>query len=475
MFSLKFMSKIWMKIAVTGFGPFGDYSTNPSSVVVNGLKDDFNFEGIELITRIVDVDYVEAKKCSEWACSNGSDFVVHVGVQPTPGKLMIESKSFKDGYISPDINGSVPLMNCCKLGTEEDSELDTCICCDDVKQFVLDSLNFEELPLEIQVSNNPGRYLCAYIFYCSLFASRGRSLFVHIPPFDDECTAELLILVLKQILIAIYKLYLNQNVNVQSMGKRKHQHHHEDDEALGDSEASVAASSSTNRNDDFFVSPPLKWSKLEINSIDGDNIGINGTSGHFPTKLNGHIQDNEVKKAIWLVRKPKNMPIEQLNGLRFSRKPKYSTQEFSMGNEGNETSTKFECRLARPTIAMLHATSEETSNQKPKMIPGNFIRGTAWIGENLLMESCASSTSAATTSSEMSFLTGIDEFQDPEINKIQFHSIRRKPRLNLKKLKERLKPHGVLQIDDDEEEQDEEMQEDIKPNIEIMRKKQKLK
>nr|CAD2165706.1 unnamed protein product [Meloidogyne enterolobii] len=217
MFLLKFMSKIWMKIAVTGFGPFGDYSTNPSSVVVNGLKDDFNFEGIELITRIVDVDYVEAKKCSEWACSNGSDFVVHVGVQPTPGKLMIESKSFKDGYISPDINGSVPLMNCCKLGTEEDSELDTCICCDDVKQFVLDSLNFEELPLEIQVSNNPGRYLCAYIFYCSLFASRGRSLFVHIPPFDDECTAELLILVLKQILIAIYKLYLNQNVNVQSV------------------------------------------------------------------------------------------------------------------------------------------------------------------------------------------------------------------------------------------------------------------
>ena len=66
------------------------------------------------------------------------------------------------------------------------------------------------------------------------------------------------------------------------------------------------------------------------------------------------------------------MPIEQLNGLRFSRKPKYSTQEFSMENAGDETSTKFECRLARPTIAMLHATSEETSNQKPKMIPGYF-------------------------------------------------------------------------------------------------------
>ncbi|KAL7073966.1 hypothetical protein ACQ4LE_006616 [Meloidogyne hapla] len=257
------------------------------------------------------------------------------------------------------------------------------------------------------------------------------------------------------------------------MGKRKHQHHQEDDEALGDSEASAAASSSTNRNDDFFISPPIKWSKREINSIDGDNTGINGTSEHYSTQLNGRIQENEVKKAIWLVRKPKNVPIEQLNGLRFSRKPKYSTQEFSIDEE-EETSTKFECRLARPTCAMLHAMSEETSNQKPKMIPGDFIRGTAWIGEVLPTESC--STSTAATSSEMSFLTGIDEFQDPEINKIQFHSIRRKPRLNLKKLKERLKPHGVLQIDEEEEKEDEEeMEEDIKPNIEMIRKKQKLK
>uniref|UniRef100_A0A1I8BVB0 Pyroglutamyl-peptidase 1 n=1 Tax=Meloidogyne hapla TaxID=6305 RepID=A0A1I8BVB0_MELHA len=145
-----------MKIAVTGFGPFGDFSTNPSSVVVNGLKDVFEFEGIELLTRIVDVDYVEAKKCSEWACFEGSDFVVHVGVQPTPGRLMIESRSFKDGYIHQDINGSVPLMNCYKPGSEEKSELETCIDCEEVKQFVLDSLDLEELPLEIEVSNNPG-------------------------------------------------------------------------------------------------------------------------------------------------------------------------------------------------------------------------------------------------------------------------------------------------------------------------------
>ena len=60
-----------MKISVTGFGPFGDFSTNPSAIVVNGLKDVIDIEGIELITKTVDVDYEEAHKCSEWACFEG--------------------------------------------------------------------------------------------------------------------------------------------------------------------------------------------------------------------------------------------------------------------------------------------------------------------------------------------------------------------------------------------------------------------
>ena len=103
---------------------------------------------------------------------------------------------------------------------------------------------------------------------------------------------------------------------------------------------------------------------------------------------------------------------------------------------------------------------------------GDFIRGTAWIGEVLPTESCSSSTAAV--SSEMSFLTGTDEFRDPDVSKIKFHSIRRKPHLSLKKLKERLKPHGVAQINEENEE-GEEMQEDIKPNIEMIRKRHKLK
>jgi hypothetical protein len=66
------------------------------------------------------------------------------------------------------------------------------------------------------------------------------------------------------------------------------------------------------------------------------------------------------------------LPIEHLDGLRFSRKPKYSNQELLMENE-DDTSTKFECRLARPTCTMLHAMTEEFGNQKPKVITGSIF------------------------------------------------------------------------------------------------------
>ena len=50
-------------------------------------------------------------------------------------------------------------MNRCKAGSGEKSELVTCINCEEVKQIVLDSLNVGELPIQIEVSDNPGRFV----------------------------------------------------------------------------------------------------------------------------------------------------------------------------------------------------------------------------------------------------------------------------------------------------------------------------
>ncbi|VDN51406.1 unnamed protein product [Dracunculus medinensis] len=44
------------------------------------------------------------------------------------------------------------------------------------------------------------RYLCAYAYYISLNRSREKSLFVHIPEFDEICTEEVLINIVKEII-----------------------------------------------------------------------------------------------------------------------------------------------------------------------------------------------------------------------------------------------------------------------------------
>jgi pyrrolidone-carboxylate peptidase len=68
-----------MRIVVTGFGPFGGYSTNPSTVVVNKLGDKFSSDlQIELITKTLDVDYLEALECSKWICEELKADVIKV-------------------------------------------------------------------------------------------------------------------------------------------------------------------------------------------------------------------------------------------------------------------------------------------------------------------------------------------------------------------------------------------------------------
>lgn len=57
-----------MRIVVTGFGPFGGFSTNPSGVIVKSLDETFDNEDVELITHIVNVNYTEAMEYSKIVC-----------------------------------------------------------------------------------------------------------------------------------------------------------------------------------------------------------------------------------------------------------------------------------------------------------------------------------------------------------------------------------------------------------------------
>ena len=77
------------------------------------------------------------------------------------------------------------------------------------------------------VSNDPGRFLCEYIYYQSLFIDRKRTVFIHIPGADERFTIENLA---ETIQLIIYELLryvdplpsLNQDGNylINPLGKK---------------------------------------------------------------------------------------------------------------------------------------------------------------------------------------------------------------------------------------------------------------
>lgn len=55
-----------MRILVTGYGSFGSFDVNPSAIIVNALMNE-EIDGVELHTKVIDVDYTDALHCSKWA------------------------------------------------------------------------------------------------------------------------------------------------------------------------------------------------------------------------------------------------------------------------------------------------------------------------------------------------------------------------------------------------------------------------
>jgi hypothetical protein len=72
--------------------------------------------------------------------------------------------------------------------------------------------------LPVVISEDAGRYLCEYIYYQSLFIDRKRTVFIHIPEFDEKFTiqnvAETIQLIIYELLRCVDPLpILNQNGN----------------------------------------------------------------------------------------------------------------------------------------------------------------------------------------------------------------------------------------------------------------------
>jgi len=193
-----------MAIVVTGFGPFGEHSTNASWEAVRllpqickGFKNQVKVEEIP-----VEYAWVQNQPEVRW---KDAAFTVHVGVSGRDSVVTLECGAHNTGYCKPDIGSTCPEGECCVEGAEE--EASTCLDMDQLLEKV--SKTGSETGLEFQLSKDAGRYLCDFVYYRALHCSAGRALFIHVPPLDKPYSADQLAEAISIVLKTIVKMMEN--------------------------------------------------------------------------------------------------------------------------------------------------------------------------------------------------------------------------------------------------------------------------
>jgi pyroglutamyl-peptidase len=192
------------RFIITGFGPFGGVKENPTTVIVRKLRSflEQTNETAHLASLIDDCILLETsvqdvnRTCDRLqidfineGSKNGSPprsrILLHLGVDEKSQSFKLESCAYNEAtFRIPDQQGYHPR----NASIFEDQKYKSCL---------RTSLNVEELAqimtkrfpqVTTQVSTDPGRYVCNYI-YCSSLVRFGKpdtgvcSLFLHVPQF----------------------------------------------------------------------------------------------------------------------------------------------------------------------------------------------------------------------------------------------------------------------------------------------------
>jgi len=175
-----------MLIVVTGFGPFRGHDVNPSWEAVKALPAAWDDDQHRLVVEEIPVDYdfVLKEVPDKWS-RHSPDFILHVGVSHLAEKLTLESQANNTGYDKPDVRAACPPANCCVPSCQQ-SKLSSCLDLTELTAEVTDQCS--DLGLEAEVSEDAGNYLCDFVYFKSLHATGGRSLFVHVPMIDKPYT-----------------------------------------------------------------------------------------------------------------------------------------------------------------------------------------------------------------------------------------------------------------------------------------------
>ncbi|XP_077296317.1 pyroglutamyl-peptidase 1 [Arctopsyche grandis] len=183
------MESVKPTVIVSGFGPFGVYTVNPSWESVKkmsklDLEKDFDIQFITVEIPVV-YDTVDALVPTLWKQYHPLLFV-HVGVSGLAKELTLETIANGQDYRKLDQDGKLPqdCMNASNAdGCNEIScKLDVLKICED--------FNKTSKGICAHPSKNAGRFLCEYTYFTSLSINPLRTLFVHVPEFNCVYTRE---------------------------------------------------------------------------------------------------------------------------------------------------------------------------------------------------------------------------------------------------------------------------------------------
>ncbi|PWN51509.1 peptidase C15, pyroglutamyl peptidase I-like protein [Violaceomyces palustris] len=241
------------EVLITGFGPFASFKLNPSWLAVKGLHGTYHCQGklhvqclqvpvcysavLDTIPRLYGLQ-PSSRSAKPWLDPNGDlsgaagdgspypcgyqvqhpssgyDLILHVGVGKAGG-IECETQAHKSGYRLRDSNKSLaPLISAGRHGQtieqvpkqddsgirgfgqgyEDFEEIEKSLL--NVDNLVQRLNTIESVRGLVTASIDPGRFLCDFIYYCSLAegkrAGGGKTpcVFIHIPPIDQPLSTE---------------------------------------------------------------------------------------------------------------------------------------------------------------------------------------------------------------------------------------------------------------------------------------------
>ena len=154
-----------MQIHLTGFGPFGDNTTNPSGEIASAMDG-----------TILRVSY---RTVDEFCGEGRAGFFLCLGLHAKATQPRLEVCAYnRASPATPDVDGAVFEKN--HIVEDGDDSLGTKV---DIPELFAHLIN-RGFPCSI--SDNAGSYLCNYTYYKALDKTNGNALFIHLPPESED-------------------------------------------------------------------------------------------------------------------------------------------------------------------------------------------------------------------------------------------------------------------------------------------------